>query len=102
VLKCLDERRTQGLAIQAAHTRGSSGVGSGIPEQRHAAQRVLPESELELRHAESAPEEATLEEEEWSNFFGRPVWPVGTGGVGRQEIADAARSEMRVGSGTPW
>jgi len=44
----------------------------------------LPQSAVELRYAESAPEGATLEEKEPSSFFGRPV---GAGGVGRQEVA---------------
>jgi|GEM_PF-135725 len=39
-----------------------------------------------------APEGATLEEEEQSSFFGRPI---GAGGASHQEIADAARTEMR-------
>jgi len=56
----------------------------------------LSESRFELRHAESASEEATLEEKEQKSFFG---WPVGAGGVGRQEIADAARAELWAGRG---
>ena len=56
----------------------------------------MPQSAVELWHADSTPEEATLEEKEPSNFFSRPV---GAGSVGRQEIADAVRSELRAGRG---
>ncbi len=38
----------------------------------------MPESGFELRHAESASEEAPLEEEEQSSFFGGPVGAVST------------------------
>jgi hypothetical protein len=51
----------------------------------YAAERVLPQSAVEFRYAESAPKGATLAEKEPSSFFGRPV---GAGGVGRQEVAD--------------
>ncbi len=96
MLKFPDERRTEGFSTQTTYTRGSSGIGGGIHEQRYAAERVLPQSAVELRHAESAPEEATLEEKEPSSFFSRAV---GAGRVGRQEIADAARSELPAGRG---
>jgi hypothetical protein len=62
VLKFPDERRTEGFSTQTTYTRGSSGRGGGIHEQRYATERVLPQSAVKLRHAESAPEEATLEE----------------------------------------
>src|SRR5713101_4770331 len=62
VLKFPDERRTKGFNTQTTYTRGSAGVGGGIHEQRDAPQRVLPQAPVELRHAESAPEEAALEE----------------------------------------
>jgi hypothetical protein len=94
VLKFPDDRRTEGFSIQTTYTRRSSGVGGGIHEQRYAAERVLPQSAVELRHAESAPEGATLEEKEQSSFFGQPV---GAGRVGRQTIPDAA---LRAGRGT--
>ena len=64
--------------------------------QRYAAERVLPQSAVELWHAESAPEGATLEEKAQSGFLGRSV---GAGGVGGQEIADAARTELWAGRG---
>jgi len=96
VFKWLDERRAEGFSTQTTYTRGSSGIGGGIHEWRYAAERVLPKSGFEIRHAESASEEAALEEEEQSSFFGRPV---GAGRVGRQEIAEAARTELRAGRG---
>src|SRR5713226_10238534 len=61
VLKCPDDRKNRVVSAQATHPRGSSEVSGGVCEQRHATQRVLPESGLELRHAESSSEEATLE-----------------------------------------
>jgi hypothetical protein len=57
VLKCSDDRKNRVVSAQATHTSGSSGVGGGIHEQRYASERVLPQSAVELRHAESAPEE---------------------------------------------
>src|SRR6266566_1761484 len=57
VLKFSDERRTEGFSTQTTYTRGSSGVGGGIHEQRHAAKRVLQESRFELRYAESPREQ---------------------------------------------
>jgi hypothetical protein len=89
-----DERRTEGFGAQTTYTRGSSGIGGGIHEQRYAAKRVLPQSAVELRQAESALEGATLEETEPSNFFSRAL---DAGRVGRQETADAARSELQAG-----
>jgi hypothetical protein len=56
VLKFPHERRTEGFSTQTTYTRGSSGVGGGIHEQQYAAERVLPQAAVELRHAESAPE----------------------------------------------
>jgi hypothetical protein len=89
VLKFPDERRTEGFSTQTTYTRGSSGLGGGIHEQRYATERVLPQSAVKLRHAESAPEEATLEEKkEESSFFGQPV---GAGRASREEIAYAVR-----------
>jgi hypothetical protein len=90
VLKFSDELRTEGFITQTTYTRGSSGVSGRVCEQRYAAERVLPQSAVELRYAESAPEGATLEEKEPSIFFGRPV---GAGGVGGREIADAGPPE---------
>src|SRR5579864_871999 len=96
VLKFPDELRTEGFTTQTTYTRGSSGVSGRVCEQRYAAERVLPQSTVELRYAESAPEGATLEEKEPSSFFGRPV---GAGGVGCQKIAEAARTELWAGHG---
>ena len=70
VLKFPDERRTEGFITQTTYTRGSSGVSGRVCEQRYATERVLPQPAVELRHAESAPEGATLEEKEQSSFFG--------------------------------
>src|ERR1035437_9003448 len=53
VLNFPDDRRTEGFSTQTTYTRRSSGVGGGIHEQRYAAERVLPQSAVELRHAES-------------------------------------------------
>jgi hypothetical protein len=60
VLKFPDERRTEGFITQTTYTRGSSGVSGRVCEERYAAERVLPQSAVELRYAESAPEGATL------------------------------------------
>ena len=73
MLKCPDDRKNRVVRAQATYASGSSAVGGGVCEQRHATQRVLPESGFEFRHAESASEEATLEEEEQRSSFGRPV-----------------------------
>lgn len=56
----------------------------------------MPQSAVELEHAGSPSEKAALEEKAQTGFFG---WSVGAGGVGRQEIADAARIELRAGRG---
>jgi hypothetical protein len=96
VLKLPHERKRKGFITQTTYTLGSSGVGGRVCEQRYAAERVLPQSAVELRYAESAPERATPEEKEPSSFFGRPV---GAGGVGRQEIADPARIELWASRG---
>src|ERR1017187_11000600 len=67
-------------------------VSGGVCEQRYAAERVLPESRFKLQHAGSPSEEATVEEEKCSR--GRPV---GARGIGHQEIASGAPSELRAG-----
>ena len=51
VVKWLDDQRKEVGSAQATHPRGSSAVSSGVYEQRHATQRVLPESGFEFRHA---------------------------------------------------
>src|ERR1700688_1632374 len=55
MLKFPEERRTEGFSTQTTYTRGSSEVGGGIHEQRYAAERVLSQSAVKLRHARSAP-----------------------------------------------
>ena len=50
VLKYLDDRRKKVGSAQATYASGGSAVGGGVCEQRHATQRVLPESGLELWH----------------------------------------------------
>lgn len=96
VVKWLDEKKTENVNTTTPHPCGSSGVSGRVCEERYATQRVLSEPGLELRHAESAPEGATLEEKEPSSFFGRPV---GAGGVVRQEVADPARIELWASRG---
>ncbi len=88
--------KTENVNRPPTHPCGNSAARGGVYEQRHATQRILPESGFELRHAESSPEEATLEEKEQKSFFRRPV---AAGGVGRREIASAARIEVRVSRG---
>ena len=82
----------------AAATDGSGGpaVGGGVCEQQHAAERVLSQSGFELEHAGSPSQEAALEEKEEKQPGG---WPVGRGGIGHQEVADRARTELRAGRG---
>ena len=53
MLKFPDERRTEGFITQTTDTPGSSGVSVRVCEQRYAAERVLPQSAVELRYAES-------------------------------------------------
>ncbi len=96
VLKCSDDRKNRVVSAQATFTSGSSAVGGRVCEQWYAAERVLPESRLELQHAGSPSKESALEEKAEASFFG---WSVGAGGVGGQEIADAARIELRPGRG---
>jgi hypothetical protein len=66
MLKCQDGRKNQVVGTQATYPCGSSTARDRVYEQRHAAQRVLPESGFELRHAGSASEEPTLEEYSYS------------------------------------
>ena len=63
-----DDRKNRVVSAQATHSRGSSEVGGGIQEQRHATQRVLPESRFELQHTGSPPKETALEREGVSQF----------------------------------
>src|ERR1700739_1387189 len=62
VLKCAGDRKNRVFSAQAAYQCGGSAVGGRVCEQRHAAERVLPESRLELQHAGSPSEKAALEE----------------------------------------
>ena len=64
VVKWSDEPRTESSGTEPTDASGGSAVSGRVCEQRYATERVLPESGFELRHAESASEEATLEEEE--------------------------------------
>jgi hypothetical protein len=50
------------VSAQATDTSRGSTVGGGIHEQRHAAERVLPQSGFEFQYAGSPSEEAALEE----------------------------------------
>ncbi len=56
----------------------------------------MSESGFELQHSGSPSEKAALEEKAQTSFFS---WEVGAGGVGRQEIAEAAGTELRAGGG---
>jgi len=59
VLKCPDDHKNRVVSTQATYPCGSSAVGGRVCEQQYAAERVLPQSAVELRYAESAPEGAT-------------------------------------------
>src|SRR5208337_3733531 len=96
VLKCLDDRKNRVVSAQATYPCGGSAVGGRVCEQRYAAERVLPESRFELQHTGSPSKETTLEEKAQANFLGRSF---GAGGVGGQEIAEAARTELWAGRG---
>jgi hypothetical protein len=73
VLKWPDERRTESGCTPATYRSGGSTVSDGVCEQRYATERVLPQSGFELRHVESASEEATLEKKEEKSSLGRPI-----------------------------
>ena len=62
VLKCPDDRKNRVVSAQATYPCGSSEVGGRVCEQRHAAERVLPESRFELQHTGSPSKETALEE----------------------------------------
>jgi len=96
MLKYPDDCKNRVVSAQATYTSGDSAVGCGVCEQRYAAERVLPESGLELEHSGSPSEKAALQKKAQTNFFGRSV---GAGGVGREEIADAAGTELWAGRG---
>jgi hypothetical protein len=49
VLKCPDSRKNRVVSVQATYPCGSSAVGGRVCEQRYAAERVLPESRVELQ-----------------------------------------------------
>ena len=96
MLKCRHERRTAGSGTEATDTSGSSAISVGVCEQLYTAERVLPESRFELQHAGSPSEEAAMEEKEEKRSRGRTV---GASGIGHQEIAGGARTELRAGRG---
>jgi len=85
VLKWEDQRTTTGSSTKATDASRGPTVGGGVCEQRHAAERVLPQSGFELQHTGSPSEEAAMEEEEEKSPRGRLV---GTSGIGHQETAD--------------
>ena len=62
VLKCPDDRKNRVVSAQTTYPCGSSAVGGRVCEQRHAPERVLPESRFELQHAGSPSEKAAVEE----------------------------------------
>src|SRR5207245_6129273 len=96
VLKCRHERRKAGSRRETTDTRRGSAVSGGVCEQRYAAERVLPESRFELQHAGSPSEEEAVEEEDEKRSRRRPV---GASGIGHQETAGGAPSELRAGRG---
>jgi hypothetical protein len=91
VLKCRHGQRTAGGGTEATDASRGSAVSGGVCEQQYAAERVLPESRFELQHAGSPSEEAAVEEEKRSRRRS-----VGARGIGHQETADGAPSELRV------
>ena len=62
VLKCPGDRKNRVVSAQTTYPCGSSAVGGRVCEQRHAPERVLPESRFELQHAGSPSKETALEE----------------------------------------
>jgi hypothetical protein len=60
VLKCPDDRKNRVVSVQATYPCGSSAVGGRVCEQRYAAERVLPESRVELQHTGSPSKETAL------------------------------------------
>jgi hypothetical protein len=96
VLKCPDDRKNRVVSAQATHPCGSSAVGGRVCEQWYAAEPVLPESSFELQHTGSPSKETALEEKAQAKFLCRSF---GAGGVGGQEIAEAARTELWAGRG---
>ncbi len=96
VVKSRNAERGEDNGTSATDASGSRSVGGAVCGQRHAAERILPQSGFELEHAGSPSQEAALEEKEEKQPRG---WPVGRGGIGHQEVADRARSELRAGRG---
>src|SRR5208283_4345680 len=94
VLQCLDDRKNRVVSTQATDTSRSSAVGGRVHEQRYAAERVLPESRIELQHSGSPSKEATLEEKAQAKFLSRSF---GASGVGGEEIANATRADLWLG-----
>ena len=74
VLKCPDDRKNRVVSAQATYPCGSSAVGGRVCEQRHAAERVLPESRFELQHAGSPSERNGVGREGVSQFPRPVVW----------------------------
>src|ERR1700694_2984813 len=90
----MDERRTAGSGTETTDTSRGSAVSGGVCEQRYGAERVLPKSRFELGHAGSPSEEAAMEEkDEKRSRRGQ----VGASGIGHQETASGAPSELRAG-----
>ena len=95
VLNYRDDRENRVAIAQATYTSGGSAIGGRVCEQRYAAaERVLPEPRFKLQHSGSPSKETALEEKAYTNFFG---WSFGAGGVGGQEIAEAAGAELWAG-----
>src|ERR1019366_4838071 len=96
VVKSRNAGRREHNGAPATDGSGSPGVGGGVCRQQHTAERVLPQSGFELEHAGSPSQEAALEEKEEKQPYGGPV---GRGGIGLEEVADRARTELRAGRG---
>jgi len=86
-LKSKNAGRRKDNGAAATDGSGSPAVGGGVCGQRHAAERVLPQSGFELEDAGSPSEEEKKEEKQ------RGGWP-GRGGIGHAEVAERARAEL--------
>src|SRR5258708_6223972 len=89
----MDERRTAGSDTETTDTSCGSAASGGVCEQRHAAERVLPQSGFGSQHSGSPSEEAAMEEKEEKRSR---WWPVSVRGTSRQETGEQ-RIELQAG-----